>query len=75
MRNLLAMAATAVAVATVRRFVRNSRQSDKPDIRALFGSKAASLQSREQAYCAPSAAPSVTAICAAMTSNPRRKNP
>ncbi len=48
--NLPAMVTAAASAASAAELVRNSRQSDSPEIRALRGSKAGSRQTRVQAY-------------------------
>lgn len=57
MRNFDVIVITAARTATRRRFVRSKRQSERPEIKALFGSKTGSFQIRVQAYCAVSAVP------------------
>src|SRR2546422_362065 len=50
-RNLLKMASPAAPIARRSEFVRSSKQSDNPEMSALFGSKAGSFHSRVQKSC------------------------
>jgi hypothetical protein len=51
-RNLLPIAVAAVSTARVRELVRSRRQSDSPEISALFGSKPGRPDRRVPANCA-----------------------
>jgi hypothetical protein len=61
MTNLLAIVMTAARTARPVEFVRSSRHRERPEIKALRGSKAGNFQIRVQAYWVRSATPSSSA--------------
>ena len=56
-------------------FVRSSKHSDRPEIRALRGSNAGSFQSRVQAYCVTSATARIVAARSPAISKSRTSIP
>lgn len=73
--NLLAIAIAAATPAMISEFVRSSRQRDRPEMRGLRGSKAASPEARVHTYWMSSAVPAMAATCAPVISKSSLSSP
>src|SRR5215510_135592 len=73
--NLLTIVTIAIRTASARLLVRSNRQSERPEISGLRGSKNGRQDNRVQAYCVSKTVPNETTICGHSISNPSQPTP